>query len=179
MEKTLVFLTVDTEVWPWTPNWRDSRLSKDMERDLYGITSEGEFGLRFQIKVLNAHALKAVFFVESLFANAVGLEPLRETVELIQEQGQDVQVHVHPEWLAYASRSTHHTKVTENMKDFSQNEQVSIISQAIRNLRSCGAQHLCAFRAGNYGANWKTLSALTQNNILYDTSYNPCYLAGC
>src|SRR5215831_11935639 len=61
-----VFLTIDTEVWPQTPNWRETGLSQDIRRDIYGAALEGEFGLPFQMDLLDAHGLKAVFFVEAL-----------------------------------------------------------------------------------------------------------------
>lgn len=35
---------------------------------------------------------------------------------------------------------------------------------------------LHAFRAGSYGANQNTLRAVAKNGLLFDSSYNPCYL---
>src|ERR1700760_1658208 len=97
-----VFLTIDTEVWPRTPDWRKNRLGEDIQRDIYGVTRHGDFGIGYQISVMNTHGLKAVFFLESLFADAVGIDALRNVLSNIQQAGHDVQLHLHPEWLAHS-----------------------------------------------------------------------------
>ena len=171
-----VFLTVDTEVWPFTPNWRDSLLSREVEQDIYGVTSDGEFGLTFQIDLLNEYGLKAVYFVESLFASAIGLEPLSKIVRVIQDRGQEVQLHLHTEWLDKLAKPILPGKIGRHLKNFSRDEQTLLIAEAARNLEACGAHKLCAFRAGNYGANFDTLHALARNGIGFDTSHNTCYL---
>lgn len=170
-----VFLTVDTEVWPATPQWRESRLAHDIGRDIFGETSSGSFGLPYQIEQLNRYGLKASFFVESLFAGAVGFEPLRRIVRAIQGGGHDVQLHLHTEWLDKLADSPLPGRAGQHLKDFSLDEQSILISTGLANLRECGVDEVQAFRAGNYGANLDTLRALAQNGIFIDTSYNACY----
>src|SRR6266542_1373328 len=94
-----VFLTVDTEISSYGSRWRGSVTTEDIERDIYGVTTGGQFGLPYQIERLNAHGLKAVFFVEALFAEVSGREPLRDIVQMVQDGGQEVQLHLHTEWL--------------------------------------------------------------------------------
>ncbi|HYT94640.1 MAG TPA: hypothetical protein VEL76_38345, partial [Gemmataceae bacterium] len=171
-----VFVTVDTEAWPFTPDWRASRLEQDIRRDVFGETGDGAFGLNYQLDLLNTHGLKAIFLVEALFACAVGLEPLRRIVELIQGKGHEVQLHLHTEWLQWLDPSPLPGRTGRNMKDFSEEEQAILIARGAENLRSCGVRDLCAFRAGNYGANFDTLRALARNGLRYDTSHNTCYL---
>ena len=171
-----VFLTVDTEFWPLNSDLRDACLEQDVARDFYGAVSGAEFGLGFQIDMLNAHGLKAVFFVESLFALAVGPDALRQVVSMIQDRGQDVQLHVHTEWLAWMKDSILPARTGQNMKDFSEDEQTLLVAHGLRNLREAGAPKVCAFRAGNFGANLDTLRALRRNGICYDSSYNVQYL---
>ena len=62
------------------------------------------------------------------------------------------------------------------MHEFTEDEQVALLSLGLANLRVAGAENVCAFRAGNYGANFDTLRALARVGIRYDTSLNPCYL---
>ena len=147
-----VFITVDTEVWPRTPGWRESGLKKDMLRDIYGATTAGEYGLPYQMDVLDAHGLKAVFFVESLSACAAGLGPLREIVAMVQARGHEVQLHIHTEWLKWMNPSILPGRTGQNIKDFTEDEQTLLIGRALENLRAAGAVDACAFRAGNYGA---------------------------
>jgi hypothetical protein len=104
------------------------------------------------------------------------LEPLRKIVTLIQAGGHEVQLHIHTEWLEHMSDSVLSRKTGQNLKDFSEEEQTVLIARGLNNLRAAGVSSVCAFRAGNYGANFDTLRALARNGILFDTSHNTCYL---
>ncbi len=159
MDRMKVFLTVDTEVWPRHPDWLKSNLEADIERDIHGMTGAGEFGIGYQMDVLNAHGLKAVFFVESLFACAVGVEPLRKIVTAIQKSGHEAQLHVHPEWLAWLPHPLLGERRGQNLKNFSLDEQLVLLRAASANLREAGVPNIRAFRAGNYGADFNTLRA--------------------
>jgi hypothetical protein len=147
-----------------------------MQKDIYGVTTRGEFGLRFQLDLLNSFGLKAVFFVESLFASELPAR-LSEIVGLIRDKGQDVQLHLHPEWLQWMTDPPVRGKTSQYLKDFTEDEQTLIVERALANLRDCSTDPICAFRAGNYGANLNTLKALKRNGIAYDSSYNFPYLS--
>lgn len=178
-----VLITVDTEVWPRSPGgtrWDGSDLRPHVRRDIYGDTADGAFGLPYQIDVLNAHGLKAVFMVEALFADAVGPGPLREIVGLVQQGGHEVQLHVHSEWLGWMPEPPLPARTGRAIAKFTEEEQVVLLAHGLENLRRAGASDVRAFRAGNYGANFDTLRALARVGIPFDTSYNLCYLrAGC
>lgn len=174
---TAVFLTVDVEISaPLSAGWRDSRLERELRRDIYGVTPEGVFGLPYQLDTLARHDLRAVFFVESLFASAVGIEPLKRVVQLIQKYGQDAELHVHPEWLSWMGDSPVPGAGRRNLAQFDSSEQRCIIGSAIGNLKEAGVSNISAFRAGNYGAGFNTLQILAEFGIRYDTSYNLPYL---
>lgn len=174
--QTKVFITVDIEVWPGSSDWRAANLGPDVKRYVYGATSRGEFGLRYQLDLLNSFGLKGVFFVESLFASEAPAR-LGEIVGLIRDRGHDVQLHVHPEWLQWMANPPVREKMSRYLKDFTEDEQALLVERALANLRACGAESVCAFRAGNYGANLDTLKALKRNGIAYDSSYNFPYLS--
>ena len=175
--QTNVFITVDTEVWPKSNDWRDTCLAADMDRDIYAVTSEGEYGIRYQLDVFTRFDLKAVFFVEALSAEVVGRSRLAEIVHLIQSHGQEVQLHVHPEWLQWMAEPLVPHKRSQYLKQFTKDEQSLMLAAAIDHLRACGVTSVRAFRAGNYGANLDTLRALRENGVLFDTSYNYPYLS--
>lgn len=143
---------------------------------MHGVTARGEFSLSYQMDVLDAHGLKTVFLVESLFACAVGIEALGEIVAMIQARGHEVQLHVHPEWLAWMPDSILPGRTGQNLKEFTEEEQGVILARGLDNLRQAGALNVQAFRAGNYGADFATLRALARLGIPFDTSYNRCYL---
>jgi hypothetical protein len=170
-----VLLTIDTEVYPLRQNWRTEGLRGDIARDIYGETDQGSFGLTYQLETLNAHRLKAVFMVEGLFAEAVGLDPLRRIVREITDAGQEVQIHAHPEWLAWMAHPPLPPNGRETFRQFSLEEQSRLIQLASNNLRMAGAAELLAFRAGDFAANADTLRALHGQGLRFDTSLDPCW----
>jgi hypothetical protein len=174
-----VLLTVDTEFYPDNPHWNGSGAEPFIARDVYGRTTNGEYGLAYQINRLNYYGLKAVFFVEALFPCAVGIEPLRKIVALIQDGNHEVQLHIHPEWLAWMRDSILPGRTGETIREFTVDEQVVLVARGLDNLKWAGATAVCAFRAGDFGANFDTLRALAQNRVRFDTSYNLCYLGKC
>jgi hypothetical protein len=171
-----VFLTVDTEVWPLLPDWREAGLSADINRDVYGVTSAGEYGISYQMAVLSRYGLKGVFFVEPLFAEVAGPGPLRAIVAEIRDKGHEVQCHLHPEWLGWMEQPLLPGRPAGYLKDFSDEDQALLIAKGLANLRAAGTDGVRAFRAGDYAANLGTLRALAKSGIDYDTSHNTCYL---
>ena len=102
----------------------------DLRRDIYGETAAGKFGVPFQLDVLDEYELKGVFFVEALFADAVGVQPLRNIVHLVQSRGHEVQLHLHTEWLDWLEPSPLPGRHGQNMKDFAEDEQDMLIERS-------------------------------------------------
>jgi len=172
-----VLLTVDTEVWPRSRHWREQGLSPEFARDYSGVTPTGNFGVPYQIDTLNGHGLKAVFFVEALCAHAAGNGLVRDMVAPLLAGGQEVQLHIHPEWLQWSPAGSGLPPYRgPNMADYSVEEQVELFRAAVENLRQCGVEGVRAFRAGNYGAGNTTLQALARAGLDIDSSHNAAYL---
>ncbi len=173
--RTKVLLTVDTEFWPHQQYATDGDYRSDFERDVLGRTPAGDFGIGYQARLLADLGLTATFFVESLAVNAAGHEYLSETVDVLQDAKQDVQLHIHTEWQQWTEdRSV--AGLGNNIHDFPLNDQKQLIAQSLEHLLAAGAANVCAYRAGNYGANLDTLTALASNGLRIDSSYNPAYL---
>jgi len=178
-----VFLTVDTEVWPIADGWPSKPLPADradftqeLRGYIYGDTPAGQFGLPYQVQLLARHGLQATYFVEPLFAERAGRSHLREIVDLIQARGQEVQLHIHTEWLGELRDALLPSAFRQHIRQFDENEQAAIIARALDLLRISGAKDLCAFRAGNYGASLATLRALSRCGLRFDSSYNAAFL---
>lgn len=170
---TQVFLTIDTELsQPFPPDWRTNGLGVTMERDIYGRTAAGEFGIGFQMDVLDRHGLRGVFFVDALLADGASPEILAEIVALIRDRGHEVQLHLHTEWLGRMEESLLPGRTGRHIHRFTPDEQAQLIARGIENLRACGVAAPIAFRAGSYAANRDTLRALEKNGIRLDTSHN-------
>lgn len=183
-----VFLTVNAEVWPNVPGWPEKvRLEHDdafirdlIDVNLQGRTTAGNFGIDYQIATLKHWGLRASYFVEPLASGFYGHNHLRETVGGIVAAGQDVQLHLHTEWLSDIHDEKLPASFRQFLHQFDEDEQVALIRWGIQALKHCGVPHVCAFRAGGCGADVATLRALTRNGIFIDSSYDPAYaLSNC
>jgi hypothetical protein len=171
-----VHLTFDIEVW--CNDWKrlDERFPAAFQRYVFGRSPQGDYALPKTLEMLDRHSLAAVFFVEPLFAARFGLEHLATIVELIRDAGQDVQLHLHPEWvdeLAEPPIENHHTK-RQHLCFYTQDEQRALIAFGAQLLQRAGALRPTAFRAGSFACNRATFAALRDNNILIDSSLNEC-----
>jgi len=177
-----VFLTADSEVWP-TGIANDRFGAADIRREfadqfayyILGETAEGEFGIRHQMRMLDTYGLKATFFQEVLFSDIAGRQWLADIVSMIGGRGHDIQLHVHTEWLGRPEMSLALPRRV-NIRGYPFHDQVSILARAASMLVEAGAPAPRAFRAGNFGANHETLTALAGVGIAIDSSYNLPYV---
>jgi peptidoglycan/xylan/chitin deacetylase (PgdA/CDA1 family) len=166
-----VFLTFDVEVW--CDGWRDldAAFPAAFERYIYGRSSQGDYALPKTLELLTRHRLKATFFVEPLFAFRFGVAPLSEIVALVQSAGQEVQLHLHPEWADEARPPLlRPAQKRQDLLQYSLAEQTELIGRAKEMLQRAGATAPTAFRAGNYACNRDTFKALAKNEIRLDSS---------
>ena len=170
-----VYITVDTEVW-WSSHDLKNK-QQDFDGCINGMTPKGDFGIQYQIDIMNRHGIKGVFFIEPLFASAIGKNYLEEIVGTVQDTGHDAQLHIHTEWLQHQKEIQFDIKDAENIRYYTPEQQEFLLGTALDQLVKAGATNVNAFRAGNYGADFNTLKALQKNNIIFDSSYNYCYLA--
>jgi len=177
-----VYLTVDTEVWPvhsggWPhkPLQADYDCSREVSAYYFGQTRDGEYGLPYQLRVLNRHGVRATFFVDPLFSFALGLNVLREVVQIIESAGQRIALHLHPEWLTDPRCCGLPGFRGPFISQYQEQEQRDLIRAGMRRLREAGADPLASFRAGSWGADTSTLRALRQEGIGIDSSLNAAF----
>lgn len=170
MDALNVLITVDVEMWP--PAWdADAAAHHDaFRRYIHGVGTPADYGLPYQLRVLADHGLRAVFFVEPLFASVLGRSALEEVVGMIVEAGQDVQLHLHPEWLGRAGDPELPGPYRLAMSELDTDGQAWLIGLGRRWLEAAGAPAVRAFRAGGFGANRDTLRALAVNDLWLDFS---------
>ena len=172
-----VHLTFDIEVWcnGWLHLDRDFPAAFD--RYVYGRSKHGAYALPETLAILQRHGLRGVFFVEPLFAARFGEEFLGRIVRMIEDAGQDVQLHLHPEWtneispppIADASRKRQH------LCHYTRAEQTELIAFGLHMLRRHAHSPVFAFRAGSYAANLDTYHALAANGLCVDSSLNSAF----
>ena len=169
-----VYVTFDIEVW--CDGWSDldGRFPAAFDRYVYGRSAAGSYALPKTTEILNQHRLVGVFFVEPLFSARFGSQHLDTVVSLIAGEGQDVQLHLHPEWtdeirppiLADVSRKRQH------LVYYSEGEQTELISVGRKLLEAAKGGPVDCFRAGGFAANRDTYRALARNGFTLDSSLN-------
>ena len=162
--QTRVLLTIDTELL-WRPyvaglGWREN----------FALAYEAAgVGVPWQLEKLSDHGLKAVFFVDPMPAQIYGIEPIRRMVEPILAAGQEVQLHLHPNWSDAGGPAE---DVRFELTRLDAAGQQALIETARELLIEAGAPMPIAFRSGSYAVNEDTLSALRALGFTYDTSHN-------
>ncbi|WFL78231.1 hypothetical protein P7228_03980 [Altererythrobacter arenosus] len=172
---TQVYITIDTE---YSSGLMTSPCPVDraenFARSIACITPDGPAGITHKLDLLGRYGQKAVFFVDPMPALIWGVAAIEDIVGPIIEAGQDVQLHLHTEWLELAGPANHlGTRTGLNLADFNFDEQCQLLAYARETLIAAGAPDPVAFRAGNYGANDDTLRALAALGLRYDTSHCP------
>ncbi len=162
-----VFLTVDTELM-----WRHHAARLPTEALFARSIEPAGVGISYKLAVLKRFGLKACFFVDPMPALVFGLGHIRRIVETILAAGQEVQLHLHPNWSGAAADDGGARYSRFQMVEYSLADQSDLIAGAIDLLMAAGAPRPVAFRAGSYAANDDTLRALVQHGIAYDSSHN-------
>ncbi len=172
---TKVFITVDTEL-----SARFQKLGRsareNFDSSILGRTARGDFGIGWQMDVLDRHGLKGVYFVDPFPALVHGEQIIADIVAPVRDRGHEVQLHCHTEWLEWASDSPVDGRRGRNIGDFSLADQISLLDFAAGVLERAGVPRPTAFRAGNFGANDDTLAALSAIGLAWDSSVNADYL---
>lgn len=172
-----VFLTFDIEVWCDGWDQLEAQFPSKFERYVHGRSSHGSYALPETLAILQRHKLQGVFFVEPLFSARFGPRYLETIVSMIREAGQDIQLHLHPEWTNEAIEPLipDSSRKRQHLTYYTLDEQAALIAHGRRMLEQAGAPTVCAFRAGSYAANRHTYQALARNGIWLDTSLNRCF----
>jgi len=163
----VVFLTIDTEF-----AWRHHAAGLDVEAIYTRSLEPAGVGLGYQLDRLAAHDLKACFFVDPMPALVFGLAPVQRMVETILAAGQEVQLHLHPNWTGAHAGDRAATFARFQMHEYTLDEQIGLLRRATELLVAAGAPSPIAFRAGGYAANDHTLRALAELGFVYDSSHN-------
>jgi len=164
---TPVFLTVDTEIM-----WRHHAAGHDPATLYVRSFEPGQVGISYQLGMLSSHALKACFFVDPMPALVYGLDPIKRIVEVILKAGQDVQLHLHPNWTGAKQGDGGRASGRSDLSEFDYDAQRDLIAGARDLLMAAGAPAPVAFRGGSYAANDDTIAALADLAFRYDSSHN-------
>lgn len=170
---TQVLLTIDTEL-SISAHKTGASLADNVASAIMGEVPEGPFGIGYQADSLARHGLVATFFVDPMPALLFGVEWLKPIVARLLGAGQRVELHLHPGWRRYLPGNTGwRDDRSDILGDHDLATQAALIAQARDWLVAAGAPPPTAFRAGNYGADDRTIAAVAANGIAWDSSFNP------
>ena len=159
--------------WPQQPLPRPlTTIEDDYARDILGQTATGDYGLFYLLDSLSKHELNAIFFVESLHASALGGKLLEHTVRAISDADQEIQLHVHPEWLSEMTLPNLPSSYRQNLGDFNVAGPDNIIRTALSNLRAAGGPNVVALRAGSMTGSADTVYAAKAAGLTWDMSFS-------
>ncbi|MFH1563679.1 MAG: hypothetical protein ABIF11_09760 [Nitrospirota bacterium] len=156
MEQTFIIITVDTE----TGQFHGRNLP--VAKRIYGKIEDEDYGIVRIMDMCDKYGFKATFFVDVYEYHEYGEEEIKKVCLNIHDRNHDVQLHTHPTWLKSDDRWL--------MSKYSLNEQIEIMQEGKNLIYKWLGEYPVAHRAGAYGANFDTLSALRENQISIDSS---------
>ena len=178
---TSVYITVDVEC-------AEERLAgrRVLPAQGYDLRVWGRFenqrralGIELCMTELEARGFSATFYVEPLGALCFGEDELERVCGTILERGHDVQLHLHPTQRAAYWHSRKESRLDDDIREYSLDEQATLIRDGIALLERAGVPRgtLRSFRAGNFGADDQVWSALSACGLVVSSNYNPGYFS--
>jgi hypothetical protein len=174
VSRVKVFLTTDVEYTGLEEYRRDPEYVIT-EASMDCLADGKPAGLPYIAGTLGRHGLKGTFFVEPLCAYHFGEQALARNVGRLLEAKQDVQLHLHPSWLAFRDRAA--PPPQDPLYTYDGGRQAELIGLGKGLLEKHGAE-IRAFRAGSFAADDRTYAALRAHGIGISSSYNQEYLGG-
>lgn len=162
-------LTVDTEALP-------KRASHDhVERLVWGRHEGGQAGIGEMASIGNEFGAKHVFFVDLCGAYS-SLDQTREVVRWLDDAGQDVQLHTHPEYLPDAFWAEHGlARRPQYMNQYADDARAEFVIKHFGALLSgVTGKSVLAHRAGSFRWNACTIRALKSAGIPLSFNNSMC-----
>lgn len=141
------------------------------------------YGIPLLVNGLKRLGVRGTFFVEVLSSLCLGRQDTRVITDYLLAEGQDVQLHLHPNFWFYTEyrravdagtpwEGCDHRDRMSRLPDCMQRE---LIDRAIEIFRSLTGRPPDAFRAGGYAAGLATLRLLRHAGVKLDSSYSPAF----
>lgn len=168
MKTRYAVLTVDTEALP-------NRAETDhVNRLILGVHGERQAGVREMVSIGAEFGARLIFFMDTCGALAYADE-LRDVARWLVANGQDVQLHAHPEYLPASFWKKHKlTALPAYLNEYTDDRASFIITKFAKMLTEFTGVAPVAFRAGSFRWNSGTLKALKVNGIRLSFNNSMC-----
>lgn len=169
-------LTVDTEALP-------KRAPADhVNRLIWGKHKNGTAGVREMCEIGDEFHAKHIFFVDMCGAYSYFNE-IAEVIRWLDSNGQDVQLHAHPEYLPDDFWGQYGFKFRpKHMNQYNNNGKAEfVIKYFSKMISDITGKDILAFRAGSFRWNSSTMRALNKANIplSFNNSMSACHQKQC
>lgn len=168
MKNHYALLTVDTEALP-------KRAPRDhVHRLIWGEHSNGRAGIREMCSIGSEFGVKHIFFVDVCGAYSYRQE-LERVIRWLDKEGQDVQLHAHPEYLPGDFWPEYNFNYRPRfMNQYSDDKDDFVIGHFGDMITAITHKPLRAFRAGSFRWNAGTIRALAKHGIPLSFNNSMC-----
>ena len=169
MGNRYALLTVDTEALP------KRAAQEHVNRLMWGVHDKGTAGIREMCSVGDEFNAKHVFFVDLCGAYSY-LDEVREVVRWLDQAGQDVQLHTHPEYLPSGFWVDNGLESSpQYMNQYSDDARAEFVIKHFGQLISeVTGKEILAHRAGSFRWNACTIRALKSAKIPLSFNNSMC-----
>lgn len=164
-KRTEVALTVDTEFSIGGAFGDFSKYKPIAERVVDCPVNGRSEGLGFVLKTFEQHGIKATFFVEALNYRYFGDAPMAGICRRLVEAGHDIQLHLHPCWMAFDGGALISDQPNDSCSGRSLEAMIDLIQRGLDAFGRWGLPRPVAFRTGNLVADTVVYQALNRLGI--------------
>lgn len=154
--ETKVIVTIDTEV-------RIPERPDAFEHDVLGTSAANSRGAYWIADKLRSYGFPGVFFLDVYGRDRYGEAGYQELCHYLLDKGHAIDLHTHPHQMYDIERFYMH--------QYTLDEQRRIVRDGLAMLRDWTGSTGISHRAGGYGANLDTLTAIRENGIRLDSSH--------
>ena len=168
--RTKVVLTVDTEP-SIAGAFANPSQAPLLHEPVAGEINGRSEALGFMIETLSRCDLTATFFVETVHTRFFGTLAMGGYVERLVRAGQDVQLHLHPNWLSFADGHLRPGPPhTDNCREMSVKSLSALISEGADQIRSWTGQRPSAMRTGNFSTAQSVFQAMREAGLRFSSN---------
>lgn len=170
---TRVCITIDTE-YSIAGAFADPALQPLADPIVWCNVAGRSEGLGFLLKCFAEHRIPATFFVEALHRFYFQDDPMRPTVQRIEDLGHELQLHAHPCWSVFQHADwRERVRQQPRQDDFfgrSEDDSVRLIAQGIDTFRDWGLARPTVFRSGSLQHDDRLYRALARTGMPYSSN---------
>ena len=168
MTKTKVVLTVDTEAsiaGAFGGNEAHTPLIHELVAGMVDGKSEA---MGFLVETLSRYGLIATFFVETVQSRYFSDRAMGRYVERLMRAGQDVQLHLHPCWLAFKNGKPDLSNlVTDHCHELETGRLAALIDEGAERIGAWTGERPTGMRAGNFSTALSVFEAMSKARLSY------------